>query len=155
MKEKNNENKEISKQVLRRLAKFPKGVSEKITNILSLFSINQNTLAEILDCLLEISKRDAVEASDLLEQLLGKTNGDDVHRVQLLREDLKSLRYPRYQGLLQDFAEKIKKLKLPLGVSVSATPYFEDNDLHIQARLSNREERDRLIEVLKKLDQFF
>ena len=42
MKEKNSENSQNSKQVLRRLAKFPKEIAGEILGILKPFTINQN-----------------------------------------------------------------------------------------------------------------
>ena len=129
--------------------------NKEISEILKPFIINQNTMREIQTHLLEISKRDSLKASDLLRRLVDETSGDSVHRVELLRESLKIMRYPRYQAQLKEFNEKVKSLKLPPHVSLTSAPFFEEDFVELKVQLSNQKDCEDLKVLLDQIQKTF
>ena len=133
------------------LLKLPKAEIEPITEILFTMPLNQNKLTEIITNLWDISKRNQSTPLSVLKSSLssiGEIN-DANSRERLLRDDLHQKRHPRLMAMKQDFKEKTKSLPKNNKIKIEPAPFFNEDYLEIQAKLSGQEDLNLLISFLQ------
>lgn len=119
--------------------RFPKDHIEDIANQLFVLPMNQNKLGETLGLLLDISKREDVDAKDVLMQALSDARGmgSAIQKEQELRRVLHRRRNPRYEQRLLEFEEKVQQLGLKSGLEVQPAPYFADDGVHLSLKVND------------------
>lgn len=143
---------DISLTIILGFLRMPAKEIDKIAAQLFMLPLNQNKLAEILGLLIDTAKREEKSPFVILEETLNlaKSDGNPNLKEQLLRRFLHQRRNPQYETKLSDFEARVKELKLNDGVTVSPAPYFENDYVEVNTRISNLTELERLISDLKK-----
>ncbi len=127
--------------------------SDKIVSLLQPLSLNQNSLADVLDLLLELSRKESKTVATLLEEHLSHLPG--AQKGELLRKRLKENRHPRYQQKLVTFEKGVQALVSSSSVKniqINPAPYFEEDYVELKVRLHDQNDRKKLIELLQKKD---
>lgn len=146
----------IALSVVLGFLRFTSADVEKLASLLFQLPINQNKLLEILDLLYDISKRDDTSASSLLTEVLEgvKQESHPHKKEQLLRAALQAKKNPLYDTQLSEFKGKVRKLSNRQNTKISPAPYFEDDYIDIQSRLSSQKDLKELIQTLNNEEWF-
>lgn len=142
---------EVPPHVAKKLLLFSQGERAKILDELSRLPLNQNNLADILDLLAEISRRDRVSASTIVLGGIVATKEiiDPYKKIDGLKEFLRQKRFPLYHEKKRRFEEAVKKLRLPETASVTPSPFFEETLVEMKATLRSEEDLKKLVEAMK------
>lgn len=126
---------------------FENLVLESLHKMLVKYAPSQSDWAQLLDTLFELEKICKKPASILLEECVdtAEKRSQGLEHIKLA---LKLKRYPRYEEKKSAFDRLIHELKLPTGVQLMASPYFEDGKLELKARLHNAKDKDLLLKSL-------
>ena len=131
--------------------RFPVQERDKLAKKLFLLPINQNKLAEIISTAYDISKRENILPSKLLDELISSSGGraaNAAQKAQNLRHLLQKRKNPNYTTQLFEFEKTLKKLPLNNKVKVLPAPYFEEDFVEISARIHTKEDIDSLQKLL-------
>ena len=141
----------IPAHVTKKFSLFPAEDRERLVDLLETLPLNQNNLAEILDLLSEISRRDGVSAVGIVEEGLGATRtiADPYKKIDPLKDFLRQKRFPLYHQKKVRFDTAIEKLNLPGSVWVNPSPFFEESFVEIRGKVEKGDDLKRLIEILE------
>lgn len=128
---------------LERLAEF--GTSERRALLPLLKPLGQNKQKEILEDILEIALKNAIPAEKVLnsEEILEVVHSEKLPSLQKadkVRLLLKRKRYPHLYAWKEAFESCLKKAGWPKGISISHSPFFEDEDVSVQFKFKNEKE---------------
>lgn len=126
---------------------FENLVLESLHKMLAKYAPSQSDWSQLLDTLFELEKICEKPAPILLEECVvtAEKRSQGLEHIKLA---LKLKRYPRYEGKKSAFDRLIRELKLPTGVQLMASPYFENGSLELKARLHNAKDKDLLLKSL-------
>ena len=128
--------------VARKFLSFPQADRNDLVILLDDLILNQNKLAEVLDALNDISKRDGLRVIEILQTCLKEipANLDPPSRTQKVREFLAMQRRPRLEKKKQEFETLVRALKLPPHAQLNSAPFFEDAFVELKVRLSSEKD---------------
>lgn len=122
---------------------------------------NQNKWGEILIWLSDIAKRDRVspmaivreifsidKQADLITPDRSIFEGDLQQKAQFLREEIEKRRFTRLKQKQKDFSSVIQKNRLPKGVQIEPSPFFESRDILLKAKITSLEDLEKMKESL-------
>ncbi len=115
---------------------FSSDVALKIFQALLPYSFNGNKISEILKTLWDLSKRESLDAFQILTEEIDFAKSD----AELLRDRLKKRRQPLFSQKMEIFEAAVSDLKLPKNIKLKPSPYFEDEALHLSVSFENLEE---------------
>jgi len=141
----------LSMSVTLTFLRFKNEDVDSMIHELSLFSLNQNKLAEIVNALYDISREEKKSALVVLQEALSENENesDVLKREQGLRNHLKLKRNPLYEARLNEFESKVKSLPLNKKCKISPAPYFEDDYIEISTRFRSQKDINDFAENLK------
>jgi ParB family chromosome partitioning protein len=140
-------------QIARMLVEFQAEDLERIIPLL--LPLGQNKQKEVLEDLLEISKRKNVSPRDILERqgiqaILQSSKWPPVQKSERVRLALRRERFPHLTAWEESFQSALRELGWPKGISLEPAPYFETDDLEASFRFSDeREFRAHLQKLLE------
>ena len=110
-----------------------------------LLPLGQNKMKEILEDLLEISKKNNIPAEKILSSkeildVIGSERLSPLQKADKIRLLLKSKRYPTLSSWKESFDSFLKGLHLPNNIAVKPSPYFEEENFSVSFTFESREE---------------
>lgn len=141
------EAKNMPPHVWTKFAVFTDHEQEQLLPELERLDPNQNSLAEVIDLLAALSKRDGKNSifGDIPHTFAAKD-------VDALKISLKQRRYPRLMSQKAEFDSLIDDFGLPKGISVTPSAFFENDSLEIRLKARSAEELGKLIDLIQKKD---
>jgi hypothetical protein len=112
---------------------------------------NTNETREFLIEVNDISIRDGMSISKIVENVIN-TQGEITKNG--IRLEIKKLRSPRLVEVEKEYNEIVKSLKLPKGVSISYSPYFENNYIEVKARIDIENKLNEIKILFENEDNF-
>ena len=130
--------------------------AKALGNLLGQISTGLNIQRELLDTILDISKRDRATVADLIgnEKIQAILNNEEIsvpQRVQRLRLLLKKLRYPSLRQAEEAFDQMLKSLKLNSRLQLQPPRFFEGKNYRASFSFDSREQLRMLQAELDKL----
>lgn len=122
-----------------------------IIKVIVPFRFNTNETRELLSELNDISIRDDISISQIVENILNMQGQSTKNGIRL---DIKKLRSPRLVEVEKEYNQIVKGLKLPKGVLISYSPYFENNYIEVKARIDNENKLNELKILFENEDNF-
>jgi hypothetical protein len=129
--------------IARMLAEFQ---AEDLEGIIPLLlPLGQNKQKEVLEDLLEISKRKNVSPRDILERpgiqaVLQSSKWPPVQKSERVRLALRRERFPHLSAWEESFQAALRELGWPKGISLEPAPYFEADDMKASFRFKDEKE---------------
>ncbi|MFZ5517251.1 MAG: ParB/RepB/Spo0J family partition protein [Candidatus Zhuqueibacterota bacterium] len=128
-------------------------------NVFQLFQqlkIGKNNQKEVLRLLIDISNRDEMPVSRIIDQpAFARIMTDEKLtlpvKANLVKESLKKLRYPRLSQAEMQFDLLKKKMKLPPTIRLSPPPYFEGDKFSVEFSFRNKSEFERALKILNSM----
>ncbi len=139
--------------IARMLVEFQAEDLERIIPLL--LPLGQNKQKDVLEDLLEISKRKNVSPRDFLETpgiqaVLQSSKWPPVQKSERVRLALRRERFPHLTAWEESFQLALRELRWPRGISLEPAPYFETDDMEASFRFKDeREFRAHLRKLLE------
>jgi len=139
--------------IARLLAEFQAEDIEEIIPLL--LPLGQNKQKDILEDLLEISRRKTIPPRQILgapgiQAVLHSSKWPPVQKSERIRLALRKERFPHLSAWEEGFQAALRELGWPKGISLEPTPYFESDDIEASFRFKDEKEfRARLRELLE------
>ena len=129
--------------IARMLAEFQAGDMGKIIPLL--LPIGQNKQREILEDLLEISRRKNISPRNILETpgiqaILQSSKWPPVQKSERVRLALRRERFPHLSAWEESLLSALRELGWPKMISLEPAPYFETDDLEASFRFKDEKE---------------
>jgi hypothetical protein len=148
--------KHLSVQTVQRWQSWPEQDQAALLAVAKELQLGENHLRDFLDWLEEIIGRDGGTVKDLLarpdlQQLLeAKLSRND--KLNVVKERLRKIRYPRLSKLEDDLRVTIKALDLGNRVRISFPPALEGDEITFAIKARNVKELDEsLVRLQQKL----
>jgi len=121
-----------------------------------LLPLGQNKQKEILEDLLEISRRENIGVENILqnEEILsiqGLEKLSPLQKADTIRSFLRKRRYPSFSRWKESFDSSLKKMRWPKEIALKHTPFFEDEDMSVTFSFKNKKEYEENVEKLKQM----
>ncbi len=119
-----------------------------LENVLLKYKLNNNESRQVIQ---HISEAYSIYLKSILEVIPEAENagsGDKIDK-NMLRSNLKRMRYPDLSKIEEKVKERIKEMGLPDGVNVFINQFFEANDVEIRLKVSSSED---LLEICRYLE---
>jgi hypothetical protein len=121
-----------------------------------LLPLGQNKRKEILEDLLEISKRNDISVKDLLlsDEAKAIQNTETLTPLQIADKTrflFKKKRYPAFSAWKSSFDSLLKKMKWPEEITLSPSPFFEEENFTVTFSFVNKEHFKTSLLKLEKL----
>jgi len=139
--------------IARLLAEFKAEDLEEIIPVL--LPLGQNKQKEVLEDLLEISRRGNIPPRQILEApgiqaALHSSKWPPVQKSERVRLALRRERFPHLSAWEESFQAALRELGWPKGISLEPTPYFESDDLEVSFLFKDEKEfKARLRKLLE------
>ncbi len=115
------------------------------------FRFNTNETREFLSELKDIYIRDDKPISQIVESVINTQEDITKNSIRL---KIKKLRNPRLVEVEKEYNEIVKSLKLPKGVLISYSPYFENNYIDVKTRIDSENKLNELKILIENEDNF-
>ncbi|HWO40259.1 MAG TPA: hypothetical protein VNO43_00450 [Candidatus Eisenbacteria bacterium] len=120
--------------------------------VLSL-KMSENHVRDFADWLEEISLRDGTTAADVLSSApIHKIETDPrlgrADKLKTIKDQLRRLRFPGLSAAEEDIKARIRELKLPPGLRMSAPPGLEGGKLRVEFEASSVRELEAMVGAL-------
>ena len=115
------------------------------------FRFNTNETREFLSELKDIYIRDDKPISQIVESVINTQEDITKNSIRL---KIKKLRSPRLVEVEKEYNEIVKSLKLPKGVLISYSPYFENNYIEVKTRIDSENKLNELKILFENEDNF-
>ncbi len=112
---------------------------------------NTNETREFLSELKDIYIRDDKPISQIVESVINTQEDITKNSIRL---KIKKLRSPRLVEVEKEYNEIVKSLKLPKGVLISYSPYFENNYIEVKTRIDSENKLNELKILFENEDNF-
>lgn len=146
--------KNMSFSSLKLLAGFTPQEQELLLPLL--LPLGRNKRREILEDLLEITKRNDIPAQNILlsEEIKAIQNLETLTPLQKadkIRTLLREKRYPVFSAWKDSFGSLLKKMKWPREITVNPSPFFEEDNFTVIFSFENQEQFETNLLKLKEL----
>src|SRR3989337_2047132 len=139
---------EISIEQVIILSEMPSPIRIEILNrVLLKCKMNTNETREVVREIIDITARDKRDVKEIIDEIEIKIGQRDV-KTDLLRREVKLMRYPMLARVEEEFKGCLKSLNLPKDVTVHHPPFFEGNYIEFRMKI---ESAQRLSEILSYL----
>ncbi|MBS3819332.1 ParB N-terminal domain-containing protein [bacterium] len=123
-----------------------------------LLPVGKNKQQEIIENIQEIACREDLSLSEIFQLPQVKAVSDSeklssVQKANKLREELVKIRFPQLSRRREAFHRWTREIQWPPDVDIYPAPYFEENWYRVHFRFKNKEEYERKIERLNKLNR--
>jgi ParB family chromosome partitioning protein len=120
-----------------------------------LLCLSQNKGKELLGNAKEVSLKKKIPvkvilASNRYKAVLDSTKLSLFQKAEKIRQLLKEDRFPQLSARQKAFESAKKNLSWPRDMDISATPYFEDDEIHVQFSFKNEENFFKKLSLLRK-----
>ncbi|MFQ6115624.1 MAG: hypothetical protein ACE5NG_16310, partial [bacterium] len=85
-----------------------------------------------------------------ISEFLDSSRKSPREKCNLLRQELKKLRYPQLTKLEERFSKSLSDLGLKSNIQVRPSPFFEENHVDVSFRVKNPDELNQTVESLLK-----
>ncbi len=121
-----------------------------------LLPLGQNKRKEILEDLIEISKRNDIPAKNLIlsEEIQAIQDTDaltPLQKADKIRLLLRKQRYPAFSSWKDSFDSLLKRMRWPEEVSVDPSPFFEDENFTVTFTFEDQEQFKSNLDKLEEL----
>jgi len=121
-----------------------------------LLPLGQNKQKELLEDLLEVSRKSDIPAEKLLtskeiQDALKSEKLSPLQKSDKVRLLLKRKRYPSLSSMKDSFDSLLKRIDWPREISVKHSPFFEGEDVSVSFTFKNNVEFQRHLRKLQKL----
>lgn len=138
---------------LKRLQSWSVEECQPLVLALARLDLGQNHVAQILDLLNLVAKKNRESPAIIFQKALDATQDlTGKNRHAAIRDLLQSWRYPQLSQKEATFALAAQELKPPAGVQIKASPYFEGDYCELNVRLHTTEDIRRLAQWLSEAD---
>ena len=143
-------------QTLSRWLLLAKSDQVALQNLVQTLNIGENHFLDFIDWLEEISLRDEVNISQIL-------NGDSIQsiwsngrlsrndKMKRIKKEVEHLRFPRLFEIEQEIRKKIHLMKLQSKIQMSVPPSLEGGYLSVQLKAGRHDEMKNLLKELEGL----
>jgi hypothetical protein len=143
-------------QTLDRWLLLAESDQESLLDLVRSLKIGENHLRDFMDWLEEISLRDGVSFSRILEgeSILsirsdGRLGRND--KLKQIKKEMEHLRFPRLFGIEREIHSKIRKMKLQPRIQLSVPPSLEGGSLTVQLKAVGHGELKCLVREMEGL----
>ncbi|MFQ5864512.1 MAG: ParB/RepB/Spo0J family partition protein [bacterium] len=88
-----------------------------------------------------------------ISAFLNSSHKNPREKSNMLRKELKRLRYPQLTKLEERFSKSLKSLELKSNIQVRPSPFFEEKHLDVSFRVKNPNELDQTVESMAKVSE--
>jgi ParB-like chromosome segregation protein Spo0J len=146
--------KRVSYPVIQQLLELDE--RERAALVPHLRHLGQNKQKELLEFLLEISKRDNIPpllilASNVPASIIKSTALSPPQKADKLRLLLRERRYPSYSDQENAFGSSLKKMAWPGDIDIEHSPFFEGEDLSVHFTFKDSAQFQDKVEKLQKM----
>ncbi len=118
--------------------------------------LGQNKQRQILEDLIQISKKEAISPGDILNShrirsVVQSEKLSPLQKAEGVRSLLMKERYPILSALKESFDTSLKKARLSKEVKVEPSSFFEDGEFSISFKLNDEQEFHKRLAKLQKL----
>lgn len=119
-------------------------------------NLGQNKQKELLEFLLEISKRENIPAlkvlaSEAIAHVIHSTSLSPPQKADKIRILLRERRYPSYSAQEAAFDTSLKKMDWPEDIAIEHSPFYEEEDISIHFTFKGNSEFKEKVQKLQKL----
>ena len=86
-----------------------------------------------------------------LQAIIAESDKTPSQRLERLRQELWRRRFPRYSQTLKAFSAILKQAKLPPGIQIKETPFFERDIFTVQFQFRQQKEFDTALAILQDM----
>ena len=147
----------INHDMALRLMEMESDTRKHIASFFLYFGFSQSKQFEILEYLTDISGRENMSLTEILNETGWSENGQkpaDENRIkagEIFRRRLRERRYPTLSGLEREWKDKIASLHVPPAITLSPPPYFEGGTYRLSFTFNDLMGLQEKIEGLKAL----
>jgi ParB family chromosome partitioning protein len=121
-----------------------------------LLPLGQNKREEILQDLVEISRRDDVIIEEILgdpeiQKTLNSRKLSPFQKAEKIRLALRKIRFPRLSSRQESFERSLKKVHWPEEIGLKPSAFFEEDSLALTFRFKNKKEFQARVSKLQEL----
>ena len=120
-----------------------------LVECISPLKLGTNRLKEFLTYIDEIRRRDEIPVHKIIDSEMKVILADEKmptpQKTEYIRKRLKEKRFPKLLSLEGELQSKLRALKVPPEVSLSAPPFLEGEKLNVTFSFKNREELKKII----------
>lgn len=121
-----------------------------LENVLLRYKLNNNESRQVIQHISEIASIYLKSIIDVISEAGNADSGDKIDK-NILRQNLKKVRYPDLSRVEEKIKENIKDLGLPDGVNVFINQFFEANDIEIRFKVRSSEELLKICRYFESL----
>jgi ParB family chromosome partitioning protein len=119
-------------------------------------NLGQNKQKELLEFLIEISKRDKIPvqkilASEAIAHVIHSTALSPPQKADKIRFLLRERRYPTFSAQEEAFESSLKEMEWPGDIAITHTPFYEGEDLSVRFTFKDSAEFNEKINKLQKI----
>lgn len=123
---------------------------------LSKLALNFNQQVQFIDMMNDLSEINRKSFSRILDEdplraVLASDHLNTPQKAKKLLEELRSLRYPRWQNAEQRFRKRLDRLSLPEGTRIDHPSYFEAPGYRLEVRFRDGESLTRKLQHLAQV----
>jgi ParB family chromosome partitioning protein len=146
--------KQVSFPVIQHLTELKKEVRAAL--LPHLRHLGQNKQKELLEFLLEISKRENIPvlnvlATEAVAHVIHSKSLSPPQKADKIRILLREKRYPAYTAQEASFDTSLKKLEWPEDIAIEHSPFYEEEDISVRFTFKDSAEFKEKAQKLQKL----
>ncbi|MGD8701004.1 MAG: ParB/RepB/Spo0J family partition protein [Desulfosarcina sp.] len=127
-----------------------------LTEFFNRITAGLNVQRELLDLIVDISRRDGCAIADLIQRddvtrVLSDPETPAPQKVQALRKMIKAIRFPALSQAEANFHQMVQSVKLDPHIQIQPPRFFEGKNYRVSMTLSSRRQLKRLQLELDKL----
>lgn len=136
------------------LSRMSRSEQRSFVTLVDRLQLGVNLRREFLHLLYEISRRDDVRITNLLnreeiQQILSSSQ-DLRGRVEEIRRLLRKWRYPELSAIEEKFLASLHRLKLPKAIRFQPSEFFEDGTYTLSFTINSADQLQSIVEELNK-----
>ncbi|HHM23482.1 MAG TPA: hypothetical protein ENJ23_00400 [Bacteroidetes bacterium] len=147
----------LSLDLLEKLPQWPAAVQLELTELFRSLRLGKNRQKELLRLLEDVARMRDTGLGEVLQLPEIRAARQDQRpasqRTAALFDALRRLRFPAYSQAEERFRRFVQQLRLPPGMQLQHSPYFESDAYTLQFRFRNQQEFHRAVEKLRLLDE--
>ncbi len=133
--------------------RFGRGEGHRVLRLVRDLRLGVNRQRELISLLDEITRRDGVGVSAILERdevstVLSNERAGLPQRSRALIDRLRRMRAPRTMAMIDEVKERVRRLALGPPVTVELSPYLEERLVRVSFTFGNAGEYRKIVETL-------
>ena len=146
----------IGLEMALKLLDFSRGNRESFFRLAKRLRLGKNRQRELLNLLLDLSKRDDQTFSQIIDtgpiqEILVDESIPTPLKAERVRHLFRTQRYPRFTEVERKFNNLMKQMKLPGTISITPFPYFEQSKFTMKVEFTDQDDFKGKLAFLQKL----